>query len=182
MARQSGSAHHDPGTRQARDRHPARRAPQAAGPWQERRPPADGTAGPGPGRADFVGEETAGAWGDFLRAVAADDEDRRPREQPGSREAARLRSAAVFGSRFFAEVVTAVDRLSRAGNADVTVRMVAADTGLVDSVVRPVMLRLCDGGLISEAAPGSRARSALRYQVRRTQLREGVLSASAALA
>jgi hypothetical protein len=28
--------------------------------------------------------------------------------------------------------------------------MIAADTGLVDSVVRPVMRRLCDGGLVAE--------------------------------
>ena len=75
------------------------------------------------------------------------------REQRNARESARLRSAAVFGNRFFAEVVVAVDRLSGPGGDGVTVRMIAADTGLVDSVVRPVMRRLCDGGLVAEARP-----------------------------
>ena len=78
------------------------------------------------------------------------------REQRNGRESARLRSAAVFGNRFFAEVVVAVDRLSGPGGDGVTVRMIAADTGLVDSVVRPVMRRLCDGGLVAEP---DRARS-----------------------
>ena len=103
------------------------------------------------------------------------------REQRNGRESARLRSAAVFGSRFFAEVVVAVDRLSGPGGDGVTVRMIAADTGLVDSVVRPVMRRLCDGGLVAEPDRAG-ARSALHYRVRRTPLWAGVLSACAALA
>jgi hypothetical protein len=101
------------------------------------------------------------------------------REQRNGRESARLRSAAVFGNRFFAEVVVAVDRLSGPGGDGVTVRMIAADTGLVDSVVRPVMRRLCDGGLVAEPDRAG-ARSALHYRVRRTPLWAGVLSACAA--
>jgi len=81
----------------------------------------------------------------------------------------------VFGNRFFAEVVVAVDRLSGPGGDGVTVRMIAADTGLVDSVVRPVMRRLCDGGLVAEPDRAG-ARSALHYRVRRTPLWAGVLS------
>lgn len=141
----------------------------------------DGTRllpGPCPAGTGFAGDETPGEWGDLLRG----DADRGLPGRPGGREAARLCSAAVFGSRFFAEVVIAVDRLSGPGDAGVTVRMVAAGTGLVDSVVRPVMRRLCDGGLVTESARGGRARSPLRYQVRRTPLWAGVLSACAALA
>lgn len=146
------------------------------------------TTAPGPARvpfrarAVFAGDETTGAWGDFLRAALARDADLGPQRRLRSREAGRLRSAAVFGSRFFADVVIAVDRLPGAGDAGVTVRTVAADTGLADSVVRPVMRRLCDGGLVAEAARGSGARSPLHYQVRRTPLWEGVLSACTALA
>ena len=137
-----------------------------------------------PACAVFDGAETEGAWGDVLRAAGqlpadAHASGRVTREQRSEREAPRLRSAAVFGSRFFAEVVLAVDRLSRAGDVGVTVRMAAADTGLVDSVVRPVMRRLCDGGLLAE---GTRSgRGALRYQVRRGSLWDGVLSACMAL-
>jgi hypothetical protein len=141
----------------------------------------DSNIRPVPARAVFDGTETEGAWGDFLRAAETRDADRMTRTQRRGRETARLRSAALFGSRVFADVVIAVDRLSGAGDADVTARMVAADTGLADSVVRPVMRRLCDGGLVAEAAHSAGARSALRYQVRRTPLWEGVLSACTAL-
>jgi len=74
-----------------------------------------------------------------------------------------------------------MDRLSGPGGDGVTVRMIAADTGLVDSVVRPVMRRLCDGGLVAEPDRAG-ARSALHYRVRRTPLWAGVLFACAALA
>lgn len=158
---------------------------RAAGPLAGVRPPADdGTRpvpGSGPARAVFVDAETAGAWGNFLRAAAPhDDADRGTRARPGSRAAARLRSAAVFGNRFFADVAIAVDRLSGTGDAGVTVRMVAADTGLADSAVRPVMRRLHDGGLLAEGTRNGRR--ALLYQVRRTPLWAGVLSACTALA
>ncbi|HEY6496980.1 MAG TPA: hypothetical protein VIZ43_27195 [Trebonia sp.] len=88
----------------------------------------------------------------------------------------------MFGNRFFAEVVVAVGRLSGPGGDGVTVRMIAADTGLVDSVVRPVMRRLCDGGLVAEPDRAG-ARSALHYRcAARRCLWAGVLSACAALA
>jgi hypothetical protein len=134
----------------------------------------------GPARTVFDGTGTTGAWGDYLRAAGPAPAGAR---RGGDREPARLQSAAVFGNRFFAEVVTTVDRLSGAEGDGVTVRMIAADTGLVDSVVRPVMRRLCDGGLIDGPGPGAgKARSALHYQVRRTPLWAAVLSACAALA
>jgi hypothetical protein len=135
---------------------------------------------PVPACAVFAEGETAGAWGDVLRAAAPFPV--RAEGRTASREDARLRSAAVFGSRFFAEVVTAMDLLSGTEDAGVTVRMVAADTGLADSAVRPVMRRLCDGDLIAECARAGGARGALHYQVRPTPLWTGVLSACTALA
>lgn len=134
--------------------------------------------------AVFDGAGTEGAWGDVLRAagqVPGEAHDREAGERRNDREPARRRSAAAFGSRFFGEVVTAVDRLSRGEDAGVTARMVAAETGLADSVVRPVMRRLCESGLLAEDARRSGARSALRYQVRRGPLWSGVLSACASL-
>lgn len=133
-------------------------------------------------RTVFAENETTGEWGGFLRAVAASDADHGAPWQPGRPEAARLRSEAVFGSRFFGDVVVALARLAAARDVGVTVRMVAADTGLADSVVRPVMRRLRDGGLVTEVARGRGARSPLYYQVRRTPLWEGILSACTALA
>jgi hypothetical protein len=104
------------------------------------------------------------------------------REQRSAGEAVRLRSAAVFGSRFFADVVITVDRLAGAGDVGVTARMVAAEIGLGDSVVRPVMRRLCDGGLVAMVPQCGGSRSAIRYQVRRTPFWAGILSACTALA
>jgi hypothetical protein len=141
----------------------------------------------GPARVVFAGTGTAGPWGDVLRAAESvpgvePGTDRAARAQRNGREPPRLRSAAVFGNRFFAEVVTAVDRLPGAEDAGVTVRMVAADTGLADSVVRPVMRRLADGGLLAEPAREGSARSPLHYQVLRTPLWLCVLSVCTALA
>lgn len=136
-----------------------------------------------PARAVFAGTGTTGAWGHFLRVTESFPADaHNPERRSKGRESTRIKSAAVFGSRFFAEVVMTVDRLSGTGDDGVTVRMVAADTGLVDSVVRPVMRRLCDGGLIAEPDCGGRTRSALHYRARRTPLWTGVLSACVALA
>ena len=47
----------------------------------------------------------------------------------------RDRSAAIFGNRFFADVVAAVDRLSGPDDAFVTTRRVASETALSDSLV-----------------------------------------------
>ena len=59
--------------------------------------------------------------------------------------------------------------------------MIAADTELVDSVVRPVMRRLADGGLLAEGARRGGARGAIRYQVARAPAWAGVRSACNAL-
>lgn len=97
--------------------------------------------------------------------------------QADERAASRDRSAALFGNRFFADVVTAVGRLSGAEDAFVTTRRVATETGLSDSLVRPVMLRLRAVGLITDLPREGGSRSTLLYQVRRGPLWMAVLAA-----
>lgn len=84
--------------------------------------------------------------------------------------ASQERSAAIFGNRYFACVVLAVDRLSATGDAFVTTRMVAAETTLGDSLVRPVMRRLDAAGLISALPRTGGPRGMLNYQVMRGPL------------
>lgn len=68
---------------------------------------------------------------------------------PRQDEATREMSSSVFGNRAFAAVASSVDVLlhgHREGSA--TARQVAAATGLADSVVKPVLLRLVEAGLL----------------------------------
>jgi hypothetical protein len=65
-----------------------------------------------------------------------------------------------------AEVVVAVvDLTSAAGDGLVTVRMVAARTGLTDSLVRPVVKRLVEAYLL-RPQPQERLRGANYHEVR----------------
>ena len=93
--------------------------------------------------------------------------------------ASQERSAAIFGNRYFAEVVLAVNRLSAVGDAFVTTRMVASDTTLGDSLVRPIMHRLTAAGLIAELPRTGGPRSTLNYQVIRNPLWEAVVATCA---
>jgi hypothetical protein len=93
--------------------------------------------------------------------------------------ALRERSVAIFGNSFFAEVVTAVDRLSAPSEIFVTTRMVASETKLSDSLVRPVLLRLRNTGLIMALPRTGGPRSTLHYQVRRGPLWTAVVAACA---
>jgi len=102
------------------------------------------------------------------------------RVQPERHEAARERSSAIFNNRFFADVVLAVDRLSAPDDAFVTTRMIASETMLSDSLVRPVMLRLRTAGLITALPRAGGPRSTLYYQVRRGPLWTGVQAACVA--
>jgi hypothetical protein len=97
--------------------------------------------------------------------------------QADGHAASRDRSAAIFGNRFFAEVVIAIDRLSGPHDTFVTTRRVANETGIGDSLVRPVMLRLRNAGLIAGLPREGGSRSTLLYQVRRGPLWAGVLAA-----
>jgi hypothetical protein len=96
------------------------------------------------------------------------------------REASLERSSAIFGNRYFVDVVLAVNQLSTADDASVTTRMVASETTLSDSLVRQVMQRLRDAGLVAEPPRAGGARSPRYFQVRRGPLWNGVLSACAA--
>lgn len=77
----------------------------------------------------------------------------------------RRRSSALFGNRCLAEVVVAiVDLTCVAGDGLVTVRMVAARTGLTDSLVRPVVKRLVVAGLLAPQ-PQDRLRGASYHKI-----------------
>ena len=92
-------------------------------------------------------------------------------------ETSRERSSAIFGNRYFADVVLAVDRLSGDDHARVTMRMVASDTTISDSLVRQVMERLHDAGLIAEEPRSGGPRSPRYFQVQLGPLWTGVLAA-----
>jgi hypothetical protein len=96
------------------------------------------------------------------------------------REALRGRSSAIFGNRYFVDVVLAVDQLSGANDASVTTRMVASETTLSDSLVRQVMQRLRDAGLVAEPPRTGGPRSPRYFQVRQGALWSSVLSACTA--
>jgi predicted transcriptional regulator len=63
-------------------------------------------------------------------------------------ETLRARSSAVFGNRYVAEVVITIVALAPEPKSRVTVRMIAQQAELTDSLVRPVVKRLVDAGLL----------------------------------
>ena len=95
-------------------------------------------------------------------------------------EASRERSSAIFGNRYFVDVVLAVDHLSGNDDARVTMRMVASETTISDSLVRQVMERLHDADLIAEEPRSGGPRSPRYFQVRQGSLWTGVLATCAA--
>jgi hypothetical protein len=82
----------------------------------------------------------------------------------------RERSAALFGNSFVVDVVMAIDRLAPAAENFVTTRTVASETGVSDSLVRPVMRRLAEMGVLAPSPRTGGPRSELRYQVSRGAL------------
>ena len=68
------------------------------------------------------------------------------------REARATRSAALFNNRYFAEVAEEALRVSNAGRDMITTRMIASASGLADSLVRPVLLRLIDAQILEKLA------------------------------
>ena len=83
----------------------------------------------------------------------------------GDREARAARSAALFNNSHFAEVAARVADLSRAHGGMVTTRMVASVSGLADSIVRPVLLRLVDAGVLGKLPRAGSGRSPQFYSV-----------------
>ena len=94
-------------------------------------------------------------------------------------EASRERSSAIFGNRYFVDVVLAVNRLT-GDDARVTMRMVASATTISDSLVRQVMERLHLAGLVTEQPRTGGPRSTRYFQVRRGPLWASVLDACVA--
>lgn len=82
-----------------------------------------------------------------------------------AREARRSRSFALFNNRHMADVVQHALRVTDRGEDLFTTRMVAASTGLADSVVRPVILRLVDAEIVTRLPRLSTGRSAQYFRV-----------------
>lgn len=80
--------------------------------------------------------------------------------------ALRARSAAVFGNRYFAEVVAAIVEAAPTPGSLITVRMLAARAGLSDNLVRPVVKRLVEASLLDPHLR-ERPRGASYHEVRR---------------
>lgn len=95
-------------------------------------------------------------------------------------EASRERSSAIFGNRYFVDVVLAVDHLSVDDHARVTMRMVASETTISDSLVRQVIERLHLAGLVTEQPRTGGRRSPRYFQVRRGPLWASLLDACVA--
>lgn len=84
-------------------------------------------------------------------------------------EARRNKSAALFNNRHFAECAQHLLALSQPsseeGEVFVTVRQVAAASQLADSLVRPVVLRLVDAGVLERLPRMGGGRSPQYYRV-----------------
>ncbi|MGL5826774.1 MAG: hypothetical protein ACRCYU_18485 [Nocardioides sp.] len=96
-------------------------------------------------------------------------------------EARRLRSSAMFNNRYFAECAAHVVAVSNGGQDMITVRQVAARSGLADSLVRPVLLRLAEARVLEKLPRMGGGRSPQYYRVLDLELlRWASLSQSAA--
>jgi predicted transcriptional regulator of viral defense system len=82
-----------------------------------------------------------------------------------SKEARRSRSGAIFNNRYFVEVSESVLDVASSPDGLVTTRAIAAKTGLADSLVRSVMVRLADAGLIERLPRLGGGRSPQYYRI-----------------
>lgn len=80
-------------------------------------------------------------------------------------EARRQRSASLFNNRYFAECAVHVLSLPVGGQDMFTVRQVASASGLADSLVRPVLLRLCDAHVVEKLPRMGAGRSPQYFRV-----------------
>ncbi len=80
-------------------------------------------------------------------------------------EARRAKSAALFNNRHFAECSARLLEVSKLGAEFVTVRQIAAASQLADSLVRPVVLRLTDAGVLEKLPRLGGGRSPQYYRV-----------------
>lgn len=72
----------------------------------------------------------------------------------------------MFGNRYFVEVVAGIADQAPTTHDRVTVRMLAARTGLTDSLVKLVVTRLINAGLLLSLPP-DRPRGPRYHQVQR---------------
>lgn len=82
-------------------------------------------------------------------------------------ETLRDRSYAVFGNRYVAEVVTAIEEDTTGAHSQVTVRMIATRAGLTDGVVQLVTKRLVNAELLHRL-PQDRPRGPAYHEVQRS--------------
>lgn len=80
-------------------------------------------------------------------------------------EARRAKSAALFNNRHFADCAAHLLGVSKSGAEFVTVRQIAAASQLADSLVRPVVLRLVDAGVLEKLPRLGGGRSPQYYRV-----------------
>jgi len=100
---------------------------------------------------------------------------------PTERESWRDCSVALFGNRFVVDVVLGIRELAPTAETFVTTRMVASKTTLGDSLVRPVMLRLENAGILARLPRSGGPRSVLHFQVRQRPLWEALVRTCAAV-
>lgn len=79
-------------------------------------------------------------------------------------EARQRLSAALFNNSYYADVVLAIASLARTPEQFVTTRKIAAASGIGDSLVRPVVLRLEAGGFLARLPRMGGRRSEQNYQ------------------
>jgi hypothetical protein len=72
------------------------------------------------------------------------------------------RSAALFNNRHLIAVVSAIAQIR--GSGGFTTRMIASETSLPDSLVRPVIYRLLAAGILEELHRGPGSRSAKYFR------------------
>jgi hypothetical protein len=94
----------------------------------------------------------------------------------GSEEARRAASGALFNNRTVVDVVLAIERIADQQDIFVTTRAIAANTGIVDSVVRPVMHRLVKAQALAAVPKSGGPRSTQYFTVGRTSTWEALLT------
>ena len=83
-----------------------------------------------------------------------------------ARQARRLsRSFALFNNRHMADVAEHALKVAVSSDGLLTTRWIAASTGLADSVVRPVMLRLVEAEILTRLPRMSAGRSAQYFRI-----------------
>jgi len=90
-------------------------------------------------------------------------------------EARRAASVALFNNRAVVDVVLAIERVADGKDVFVTTRVVAASTGMVDSVVRPVMHRLVEAHVLAAVPKTGGPRSTQYFTVGKASVWDALL-------